>query len=117
MTMRGRSPVKWAFNWVSNPLPALLRQGKPGRNGPGSIAPLLPQTIPLNGPDWRIAVDPINEGREKKWFDAPPADTRPTKVPWVIQDIFPGYHGVAWYWREFDAPGQPASRRTLPDPF
>ena len=36
-----------------------------------------------------------------------PSDTRPTKVPWVIQDIFPDYHGVAWYWREFDAPANP----------
>ena len=29
---------------------------------------------------------------------------RPAKVPWVIQDAFPEYHGVAWYWREFQAP-------------
>jgi len=25
-------------------------------------------------------------------------------VPWIIQDAFPGYHGVAWYWKEFEAP-------------
>jgi hypothetical protein len=31
----------------------------------------------------------------------------PTKVPWIIQDAFPGYHGVAWYWRQFDAPTNP----------
>jgi beta-galactosidase/beta-glucuronidase len=32
---------------------------------------------------------------------------RPTKVPWVIQDVFPDYHGVAWYLREFTAPANP----------
>ncbi len=30
----------------------------------------------------------------------------PTLVPWIIQDAFPGYHGVAWYWKEFDAPAE-----------
>jgi len=29
------------------------------------------------------------------------------KVPWVIQDPFPDYHGVAWYWREFGVPVNP----------
>ncbi len=27
-----------------------------------------------------------------------------TKAPWIIQDAFPEYHGVAWYWRVFDTP-------------
>jgi hypothetical protein len=95
------------FNWISNPPPTELKRGNARTMNRQSIAPQLARTISLDGPDWRIAVDPKNEGREKKWFDAPPADTRPTKVPWVIQDIFPGYHGVAWYWREFDAPANP----------
>ncbi|MFV2068342.1 MAG: glycoside hydrolase family 2 protein [Pirellulales bacterium] len=61
-----------------------------------------------------LAIDPRNEGRQQKWFDAPVSDTKPTKVPWVIQDAFPGYHGVAWYWREFDAPADPhAGGRSL----
>jgi hypothetical protein len=29
------------------------------------------------------------------------AEVKPTKVPSVIQNIFPGYHGVAWYFRTF----------------
>lgn len=58
----------------------------------------------LDGDGWRIATDPKNEGREAKWFAAPREEAKPTKVPWIIQDAFPGYHGVAWYWREFDAP-------------
>ena len=61
----------------------------------------------LDGDGWRIATDPKDEGREAKWFAAPREEAKPTKVPWIIQDAFPGYHGVAWYWREFDAPTNP----------
>ena len=68
----------------------------------------------LNGEGWRIATDPKNEGREAKWFAAPRKEAQPTKVPWIIQDAFPGYHGVAWYWREFAAPANPhAGERRL----
>ncbi len=28
-----------------------------------------PQIIPLDGPDWRIATDPLNQGCDEKWFD------------------------------------------------
>jgi hypothetical protein len=61
----------------------------------------------LDGEAWKIAIDPKNVGREEKWFNAPTADAKPTKVPWIIQDIFPNYHGIAWYWREFSAPKNP----------
>ena len=61
----------------------------------------------LDGDGWRLATDPKNEGREAKWFTIPREDAKPTKVPWIIQDAFPGYHGVAWYWREFAAPASP----------
>ena len=61
----------------------------------------------LDGDGWRIATDSKNEGREANWFAAPREEAKPTKVPWIIQDAFPGYHGVAWYWREFDAPTNP----------
>ena len=61
----------------------------------------------LDGDGWRIATDPKNEGREARWFAAPQTEAKPTKVPWITQDAFPGYHGVAWYWREFDAPANP----------
>ncbi len=63
------------------------------------------RTISLNGNSWSIAVDSLNEGRQNGWFNKPPvSDARQTPVPWVIQDIFHDYHGVVWYWREFDAP-------------
>jgi len=58
----------------------------------------------LDGEGWLIATDPKNDGRQQKWFEAPVKEARPTKVPWVIQDVFPDYHGVAWYWRDFTAP-------------
>jgi hypothetical protein len=35
------------------------------------------------------------------------AEVKPTPVPGVIQNLFPGYHGVAWYWRTFKAPANP----------
>jgi hypothetical protein len=64
------------------------------------------KSISLNGPDWLIAVDSTNTGRNKEWFKFPPvAESRQTAVPWVIQDIFHNYHGVVWYWKEFDGLG------------
>lgn len=61
--------------------------------------------LPLDGEQWLLAIDPLNEGREGGWHRRPVADVVAAKVPWVIQDPFPDYHGVAWYWREFRAPG------------
>ncbi|MFH1264636.1 MAG: glycoside hydrolase family 2 TIM barrel-domain containing protein, partial [Planctomycetota bacterium] len=51
-----------------------------------------------------LATDPENVGRERQWPTQPVAEATPAKVPWIIQDAFPGYHGVAWYWRDFVAP-------------
>ena len=73
----------------------------------GEAKAIASQTITLDGPDWRIATDPDNKGRDEKWFAAPRPEAKPTPVPWVIQNIFPGYHGVAWYWRTFKAPANP----------
>ena len=66
--------------------------------------------VTLDGDQWRLATDPRNVGREEKWFEAPRTNAVGTRVPWIIQDAFPGYHGVAWYWREFDAPANSARR-------
>src|SRR5262249_3297616 len=54
--------------------------------------------------DWLIATDPGNAGRDQKWFLTPRPDARTTAVPSIIQETFPTYHGVVWYWRKFDAP-------------
>jgi len=61
---------------------------------------------PLDG-EWLIAVDPDNLGCRDRWYDGPAAAARPARVPWIIQDAFPAYHGLAWYWREFAAPANP----------
>ncbi len=59
--------------------------------------------------NWLLATDPGNEGREQQWFKAPRPEAVPAKVPWIIQEFFPGYHGVAWYWRDFVSPANPHS--------
>jgi hypothetical protein len=62
--------------------------------------------ISLNRNNWKIAVDSQNIGIQKKWFESPPVkNAHLTPIPWIIQDIFHNYHGVAWYWCEFDTPG------------
>jgi len=61
----------------------------------------------LDGGDWRIAPDPANAGRDARWFDAPRAEAVAAAVPGILQIPLPGYHGVAWYWRTFDAPPHP----------
>ena len=68
-------------------------------------ADICTQTFSLNGNSWRIATDSSNVGRQQEWSKNPPfSDSKQTKVPWVIQDIFHNYHGVVWYWREFETP-------------
>ena len=68
--------------------------------------PLATTVISLNG-QWSLAVDPKHVGREEKWGEKTPAGAKSATVPGIIQDVFHGYHGVAWYWRDFDAPSNP----------
>lgn len=57
---------------------------------------------------WSLAVDPDNVGRDRKWFENDTLEgAKPAKVPWIIQEAFPGYHGVAWYGRDFTASVNP----------
>ena len=66
------------------------------------------QAILLDGPDWKIATDPGNKGREEKWFEAVRPEAKVTSVPGAFIYAFPGYRGaVAWYWRSFAAPSNP----------
>lgn len=62
--------------------------------------------LSLDG-EWLLATDPKNEGLAGEWFQAPRPEAVKTQVPWIIQDAFPGYHGLAWYWKEFTAPANP----------
>jgi len=103
---------------VSLVLSLLIAGSGVGAGEPVASAP-APQprsstVVSLDGDGWLLATDPTNAGREEKWFETPRPEAKPTKVPWIIQDAFPGYHGVAWYWRELDAPANPhASGRYL----
>ncbi|MBA3944863.1 MAG: hypothetical protein H0X37_09920 [Herpetosiphonaceae bacterium] len=56
----------------------------------------------LDGP-WKLAIDPLNHGRKEHWFTAVQAAALDARVPGVIQQLFPDYHGVAWYWTTFRA--------------
>jgi hypothetical protein len=59
---------------------------------------------------WLPATDSANVGKQKGWYAAgPSAEARPAPVPGLIQDLFPSYHGVAWYWHSFrvDADARP----------
>ena len=59
--------------------------------------------ISLDG-EWLLVNDPKNVGKIEKWWETPVPGARPVKVPWIIQDVYPAYHGVVWYWRDFIAP-------------
>ena len=92
--------------------PAMLMGAPHGPNAeanqpePGT-SEIFTMIVPLDGTDWLLATDPHNEGREQRWWEDPRKDAWRAKVPWVIQGLFPDYHGVAWYWRDFIAPANP----------
>ncbi len=48
--------------------------------------------------EWILATDPANCGRDARWFAAARDQARAATVPGCIQQIFPDYHGVVWYW-------------------
>ncbi|MBN2580641.1 MAG: hypothetical protein JXB10_16770 [Pirellulales bacterium] len=78
-------------------LPAIL---------PAQDQPLINGSTSLDGA-WSLATDPENMGCRQKWFSISLPGAKPTKVPSIIQEVFPAYHGVAWYARDFLAPVNP----------
>jgi hypothetical protein len=71
--------------------------------------------VSLDGTSWLLATDPKNVGQKEQWFRGPRPEAKKVKVPYNIQEAFPGADGVAWYWREFAAPvnRQPEGRYLL----
>ena len=63
--------------------------------------------VSLDGPGWLLAPDPQNVGRDGKWWERPAAGAKSASVPGIIQEAFPMYHGVAWYWRDLTPPANP----------
>ncbi len=84
-------------------LPAGALDAAPAQRG----TPQSGTVVSLDGEGWLLAVDPGNTGVQERWFDQRARETRPTRVPWVIEDVFPGYHGLVWYYRDFTAPANP----------
>ena len=60
----------------------------------------------LNGA-WQLAADPQDQGLKSAWFNAAPADTVACPVPGIMQQALPNYHGVAWYYFNFEAAANP----------
>ena len=56
----------------------------------------------LNG-EWRLATDLENRGRAERWFASARDEAIDAPIPGVIQQVYPDYHGVAWYWHTFRA--------------
>lgn len=73
----------------------------------GDVSEPWPSVVSLDGTNWLSAVDPGNVGRVQRWFTKPVPEAKAAKVPWIIQDLFPNYHGIVWYWRRFQAPPLP----------
>jgi hypothetical protein len=94
-----------AFLYFLIPLVGAAADG--GKQPPVSTPGGPPAVLTLDGDGWLLAPDPQNLGRDQKWWDQPRPQAKKTKVPWIIQDAFPGYHGVAWYWRDFAPPLNP----------
>src|SRR5258708_37752223 len=64
----------------------------------------------LNG-TWKLKTDRDNKGRAERWFDVISSEAEAAPVPGPIQQVFRGYHGVAWDWHTFElaeasAPGE-----------
>ncbi|PYU66058.1 MAG: hypothetical protein DMG49_23000 [Acidobacteria bacterium] len=57
--------------------------------------------------EWATITDPDNVGREQAWFRTPPSGTKSTRVPSIIQETYPAYHGVVWFWRDFQPQAHP----------
>jgi beta-galactosidase/beta-glucuronidase len=68
----------------------------------------MERVISLDG-QWQLGVDPANAGRAEQWWRGPRPDAQSTRVPWIIQGPFPGYHGAAWYWRRITVPEHPCA--------
>jgi hypothetical protein len=70
--------------------------------------------VSLDG-EWMLITDPLNVGKNENWWKTPVSGAKPVKVPWILQDVYPAYHGVVWYWCDFVTPknSYPSGRTLL----
>ncbi|MFH0760306.1 MAG: glycoside hydrolase family 2 TIM barrel-domain containing protein [Bacteroidota bacterium] len=79
-----------------NRLPAQLSSTKTGS--------LISESVVSLDGEWLLAKDPENRGMNEGWWKIPNSGAKPVKVPWIVQDVFPAYHGIVWYWHNFFVP-------------
>jgi len=61
-----------------------------------------PSTLQWLEGGWKLVLDPQNSGCRTGWGSAlPEGGVEDTPVPGIIQQVFPGYQGVAWYYHRF----------------
>src|SRR5258706_8621839 len=54
-------------------------------------------TVQILSGSWMLATDSQNVGQAEGWFAGVAPEAQPAPVPGIIQQVFPSYHGVAWY--------------------
>lgn len=64
-------------------------------------------TLNLDGNGWLLSTDPENLGKGERWYEEVAGEAKAARVPGIIQETFPTYHGVVWYWHEFTPPENP----------
>ncbi len=86
-------------------VPGLILDAEPGGEHSTSSASLsVANTVARLAGNWLLTIDPANVGREQKWYLHTSPEAKPARVPGIFQEVFPGFHGVVWYWREFTPP-------------
>ena len=70
--------------------------------------------ISLDG-EWAIAKDEHNVGVGENSFGGPVQGAEKARVPGILQETFPLYHGRVWYWKQLliDSKAPPAGRYLL----
>ncbi len=62
---------------------------------------------------WKICADPALKGLEANWQGPVPLHAVAAPVTGIIQQVFPDYQGVAWYWCEVAPFAVAADHRAL----
>ncbi len=52
--------------------------------------------------DWLLCTDPNNIGEKEGFAVSIRADSLPCRVPGVVQEVFPTYEGVVWYYHRIE---------------
>jgi beta-galactosidase/beta-glucuronidase len=98
------SPLLAPANYQS--LAETQSDGEHPRESRAKSQPAKTLVVPLDS-GWVIYTDPQNIGRAQEWFHTQQPGAKATRVPSIIQETYPGYHGVAWYWLEFEVKRNP----------